>query len=212
MSRGDVPPRDIVNASKTTLTTQKREVRHPPSPSARTRRWREERDDVYAWERGFRRERKVLMDQKSWTAHSILYCDHLIHILTRIKYGSERWINRLWRRLCKNYASSDVTVIAEEMRKVMTDPDSSGLYHLFSFQTNKPYDGMCHQRPMIKRFEEHLAFIQSPHAAEYKYKAMRGLGGASSWFLVPIAIAPGVVPLEEKLKEEQAKLAEDFAR
>ena len=62
---------------------------------------------------------------------------------------------------------------------------------------------MCHRRPMIERFEEHLAFIQSPHTAEYKYKAMRGLGGASSWFLVPIAIAPGVVPLGELKRREQ---------
>ena len=89
---------------------------------------------------------------------------------------------------------------------MMTDPDSSGLYQLFSFQTNKPYDGLCHQRPMLKRFEDHLQAIQSNCTVEYKYKAIRGLGGASSWFLIPVAIAPGVVPLDELKRREQQRI------
>ena len=100
--------------------------------------------------------------------HSALYCRNLKKLLTRVKYGGERWIKRLWTRLTQQHSTSCVSVMAEAMKKVMTESGSSGLYQIISFDMNKIYTGLCNERPMVERFVEHLTQIRSPVQTDEK--------------------------------------------
>ena len=181
-------------ASKTTVP------RHDGTRSTeRSRWWRHERSKAEAWETAFRKQRQQLLKEGRLTSHSAVYCEHLEEVIHRIKFGGEQWIKRTWLRLKQQYRTADTSEIASAMRKVMTDSDSSGLYQLISFDTDRKYTGLCNQRPMCERFVEHLTAIKAPVQTEAKYKGMKQQGGASSWYMVPIAVAAGVVP-EAELK------------
>ena len=163
----------------------------------RSRWWRHERSKAEAWETAFRKQRQEQLKEGRLTSHSVLYCSHLEEVIHRIKFGGERWIKRTWLRLKQQYGTADTREIAGAMRKVMTESESSGLYQLISFDINRIYTGLCHERPMCERFVEHLAAIKAPVQTDAKYKGMKQQGGASSWYMVPMAVAAGVVPLAE---------------
>ena len=110
--------------------------------------------------------------------HSSLYCRNLRKLLIRVKHGGEAWIKRLWTRLTQQYSTSCESVMAEAMKKVMTESGSSGLYQIISFDMNKIYTGLCNERPMVERFVEHLTQIRSHVQTDEKYKGMKKNGGA----------------------------------
>ena len=140
----------------------------------------EQREDAVRWEKQFRTTRQTLLSSGSFALHTEVYCENLDFILHRIKFGGEKWITRLWRRLTKQFCTANVSVMAESMRRVMTESQSSGLYQLVSFDMGRIYTGLCHERPMSQRFVEHLAEIKSPMQTDDKYKGMQKRGGASS--------------------------------
>ena len=103
------------------------------------------------WEKRFRRTRQTLLDSSSFTLHTEVYCENLDFILHRIQFGGEKWIKRLWSRLTKQFCTANVSVMAESMRRVMTESQSSGLYQLVNFDMGRIYTGLCHERPMSQR-------------------------------------------------------------
>ena len=160
----------------------------------RSRWWKRERDEAVAWERSFRASRQALLQGGFQSLHSQWYCDHLEDVIHRIKFGGERWIKRMWHRLTGQYSTSRVSTMARAMRRVMTESDSSGLYQLVSFDMSRIYTGLCNERPMCERFVEHLTAINASVQPDDKYRGMKRCGGASSWYMIPMAVAGGVVP------------------
>ena len=163
----------------------------------RSRWWKRQRDAAITWERTFRVERQGLLQGGLLAAHTQTYCTNLENILHRIKFGVERWIHRLWQRLRQQFCTSSTRKMSAAMKKVMTENESSGLYQLISFNTSKIYTGLCNERPMSERFVEHLTAIKASVPPDEKYRGMKQLGGAAGWYMIPVAIAEGVVPSAE---------------
>ena len=74
------------------------------------------------------------MEDRRWKQHELFYLENISAIISRVKYGTEKWIHRLWQKICLQYNTNKVEVIAEQMMTVMTGNNSSIIYHLFSFQ------------------------------------------------------------------------------
>ena len=188
---GDVTPKTAATRGSGTHQT------------ARSRWWKEQRVKAVKWERSFRSKRHALLQGSQMALHSQWYCDHLEDVIHRIKFGGERWINRMWDRLKQQYNTASMTTMATAMRKVLTESNSSGLYQLISFDMSRIYTGLCNERPMCDRFIEHLTEIKAPVQPDEKYRGMKRFGGASSWYMIPMAVAAGVVPCAE-LKQLEA--------
>ena len=123
------------------------------------------------------------MEDRRWKQHELFYLENISAIISRVKYGTEKWIHRLWQKICLQYNTNKVEVIAEQMMTVMTANNSSIIYHLFSFQTNKPYIGLVQDRAGIKRATEHWAAIHRKSTDAY-YSQMGRVGTADTWYLL----------------------------
>ena len=145
------------------------------------------------------------MEDRRWKQHELFYLENISAIISRVKYGTEKWIHRLWQKICLQYNTNKVEVIAEQMMTVMTGNNSSIIYHLFSFQTNKPYIGLVQDRAGIKRATEHWAAIHRKSTDAY-YSQMGRVGAADTWYWLPIIISKGVVPIKQLMKMENTEI------
>ena len=143
----------------------------------------------------------------SWTAHTAMYVNNLKNVLLRVKYGTEPWIDRLWRTLRQQYETADPAVMAETMQKVMTDRGSSCIYSLFSLKTNIPYVGLVETRPAMERMQEHFQNIGLPKVdEEQRYKGMRKIAGPEGWYFLPYIVCEGHLPLKQLQKIETREI------
>ena len=139
-------------------STQDHRMKNSDGRDRRTTRsaeWGELRCDVTKQELKIRRERKRLLSQHRWENAEQHYCVSLPVILSRIKYGREKWIHRLWQRLRVQWSTASTKSMARRMKKVVTQSDSSILYSLVSFDHSAVYDGLVRERPGIARMTEH---------------------------------------------------------
>ena len=82
--------------------------------------------------------------------------------------------------------------MAAAMMVVMTGQNSSILYHLISFDTDKQYVGLVEERPGILRAKEHWTNIEIG-ASEPYYVGMKKTGGAAAWYFIPVVSCEGRV-------------------
>ena len=87
-------------------------------------------------------------------------------VLSRIKYGRENWILRLWRRLRVQWSTSSTNSMARRMKMVMAQSDSSILYSLVSFDHSTVYDGLVRERPETARMTEHSTATSDTNPVE----------------------------------------------
>ena len=99
-------------------------------------------------------------------------------IFSRIKYGRQNWILRLWRRLRVQWSTSSTKSMARRMTKVMAQSDSSILHSLISFDHSTVYDSLVRERPGIARMTEHSTATSDTNPVEQKYRGMEAAGGA----------------------------------
>ena len=71
-------------------------------------------------------------------------------------------------------------------RAMKTQPSSSILYNLISFDRPAVNVGLVQEGRGIARMTEHSTAASDTNPAELKYKGMRAAGGAAAWHFVPV--------------------------
>ena len=96
--------------------------------TTRSAEWDELQCDVTIQEQlehKIRRERKRLFSQHRWKDAEQHYLVSLPVILSRIKCGREKWIHRLWQRLCVQWSTASTKSMA---RRMTTESDDTVLF------------------------------------------------------------------------------------
>ena len=147
----------------------------------RSQNWdaRVPRCNATAQELKIRCERKRLFSQHRRKDTEQHYLVSLPVILSRIKYGRENWILRLWQRLRVQWSTPSTKSMAQRMKMVMTQSDSSILYSLVSFDHSTVYDGLVRERPGIASMTEHSTATSDTNPVEQKYRGMKAAGPRS---------------------------------
>ena len=117
----------------------------------------------------------------------------------------EKWIHRLWQRLCVQWSTASTKSMAQRMTKVTTQSESSILYSLISFDHSTVYDGLVRERPGIARMTEHSTATSDTNPVEQKYRGMKAAGGAAAWYFIPVVGGP-VLPMRQLMALEDMEI------
>ena len=97
-----------------------------------------------------------LIHRRRWKQFCRRYAVVLPRLLRRVCCATEPWIKVRWARLTRQWGTSRVEVMADRMRIVLTQQDSSCIYHMINTRCAWSYVGLVEQRPALERLVEHL--------------------------------------------------------
>ena len=112
----------------------------------------------------------------------------MVALCLRLCWAQEKWIRRLFRRLCMQFQVDTAEELAAKLRVCM-DRDDSIIHIGFSFGSKRPHYGLVEAHAPHERWVEHLRAIRQHQTGlatgDEKYAYIEANGGISKWFVLP---------------------------
>ena len=190
---------DPVDSPASTASNTK--SRPSPAGSKRTQRsaaWLTAREHATEWNNGFSRLLKDYCRRRDWQGYRREYVARIQPILVVMRTSPRAWIRKQYARQCEQFHTSDTLRMAEAIRHIMKNGNTSCIYTLFSQQHDKPYRGLVYQRPAMLRMTEHIAELCTiTPGSDDKYKGMARQAPPWEWLFMPYMPCEGVLPEKE---------------